>query len=173
VRKQLPFRTLFNLVGPLANPARPEFQLVGVGGDRQAVLIASSLANLQAMRAAVVTGSDGIDEVTLGGATHVRWIEGGRVTEDVWEPEDFGLSRVTASELHVSGPSASADRIRGLLAGEPGPVRNVVLANSAAALRVAGRVETLRAGVDQAAAAIDSGAAQRLLERWRQVSNEK
>ena len=170
VRRQLPFRTLFNLVGPLANPARPEFQLVGVAGDRQAELMAEALARLGTRRAAVVTGGDGLDEVTLDGPTHVRWVESGRVRSEVWHPGDFGLSRVRVRELRVSGPAESADRLRGLLAGEPGPVRAMVLANSAAALLVAGRVATLSEGVAQAARAIDSGAAARRLGRWGQVS---
>ncbi len=124
VRRQLPFRTLFNLVGPLANPARPEYQLVGVAGERQADLIADALARLGTARAAVVTGSDGLDEVTLAGPTRVLWVESGRIAPEVWHPDDFGLPRVTAADLRVSGPAESAALIRAMLAGEPGPVRD-------------------------------------------------
>jgi anthranilate phosphoribosyltransferase len=171
VRRQLPFRTLFNLVGPLANPARPEYQLIGVAGERQADLVAEALLRLGTLRAAVVTGSDGLDEVTLAGPTLVRWVESGRIARTTWEHADFGLPRVPARALRIAGPVESAARIRDLLGGEPGPVRDLVLANSAAALRVAGAVEALPEGVDRAAQAIDSGAAGRLLERWRQLTS--
>ncbi|HWE36156.1 MAG TPA: anthranilate phosphoribosyltransferase [Isosphaeraceae bacterium] len=169
-RKQLPFRTLFNLVGPLANPARPSYQLVGVAGERPAALVAEVLARSQVRRAAVVAGHDGLDEVTLAGPTRVLWVEAGRVEARSWTPADFGLPVVVASMLRVAGPAHSADLIRRLLAAEPGPVRDVVLANAAAALLVAGRVATLSEGVARAAAAIDSGAAGRIMERWRALS---
>lgn len=172
IRRQLPFRTLFNLVGPLANPARPELQLVGVASDRQADLVASALAQLGVRRAAVVTGSDGLDEVTLDGSTWVRWVEDGQITVFLWNPDDFGLPQTSASELRVSGPAESARRIRGLLAGDPGPVRSAVLANSAGALLVAGKVGDLRSGVALAQDAIDSGNAARLLERWGEISRQ-
>ncbi len=171
VRRQLPFRTLFNLVGPLANPARPDFQLVGVAGARPAVLVAEALVRLEVRRAAVVTGGDGLDEVTLDGVTTVHWIESGAVTRQAWSAEDFGLPRVSAAALRVSGPAASAALIRDFLAGRGGPVRHMVLANSAAGLRVAGRVATLAEGVEEAARAVDSGAAALLLERWARLSH--
>jgi anthranilate phosphoribosyltransferase len=167
VRRQLPFRTLFNLVGPLANPARPEYQIVGVSGERQAVLVAETLLRLGTLRAAVVRGADGLDEVTLGGATHVLWVEFGTISSRTWTPEDFGLATVTASELRVTGPSQSAAVIRTVLSGDVGPAGRAVLANAGAALLVVGRVDSLREGVDVAAEAIRSGRASGLLERWR------
>ncbi len=173
VRRQLPFRTLFNLLGPLVNPARPELQLVGVAGERQADLMAGALVRLGARRAAVVTGSDGLDEVTLNGPTRVLWVERGTVTPLAWSPDDFGLPRVPASALRVSGPAESASRLRELLEGRTGPVRDVVLANSAAALLVANRVHTLHEGVERAAEALDSGAAGRLLARWGPLSRSE
>jgi anthranilate phosphoribosyltransferase len=165
VRKQLPFRTLFNLIGPLANPARPEFQLMGVATLAQARLVADALARLGIRRAAVVTGSDGLDEVTLDGLTHVRWVEAGSVTERTWSPADFGLPPVPAAALRVAGPAASAARIRDFLNGQEGAVRAVVLANAAAALEVAG-AGSLSEGVERAACAVDSRAAAGVLERW-------
>ena len=135
VRRQLPFRTIFNLVGPLCNPASPTHQLVGVPGDDQARLMAEVLARSDSIRrAVVVTGGDGLDEVTLDGPTRVRVVEPGTIRELVWSPDDFGLPRVHAKELRISGPEASADRLRRMLAGDPGPVRSIVLANAAAAL---------------------------------------
>lgn len=169
-RKRLPFRTLFNLVGPLANPARPDRQLVGVAGDRAAGLIASALLALGVERATVVTGSDGLDEVTLTGPTHVRSIEGGRILEQTWSPADFGLRPVAVEAIRISGPAEGAQRFRRLVGGEPGPVREVVLANTAAALWTAGRAETLPQGVALAAQAIDSGRAAEQLRRWAELS---
>jgi anthranilate phosphoribosyltransferase len=173
VRRQLPFRTLFNLVGPLANPVRPAYQLVGVAGDRLAMLVAAALARLGVHRAAVVTGGDGLDEVTLDGPTRVRWIESAVVTDQTWSAQDFGLPPMPAlaRSVAVSGPAASAARIRAFLAGEVGPVRSLVLANSAAALLVAGRVARLTEGVETAARSVDSGAAADLLERWARLSH--
>lgn len=170
VRRQLPFRTLFNLVGPLANPARPAFQLVGVPDVRLADLVADAVARLGVTRAAIVTGGDGLDEVSLGGETRVRWVEAGRITTRSWSPHDFGLGPVAPAELRVAGPDASARAIRDLLAGRSGPVRATVLANAAAALLVAGAVPDLRSGVEQAERAVDEGLADDLLRRWVEAS---
>ena len=157
VRRQLPFRTLFNLVGPLANPARPAYQLVGVPDPRLADLVAAALARLGVVRAAVVTGADGLDEVSLGGDTRVRWVEAGKIADRTWTRASFGLGRVDPAELRVAGPAESAAAIRGLLDGRPGPVRATVLANAAASLFVAGTVADLADGVERATRAIDEG----------------
>ena len=170
VRRQLPFRTLFNMIGPLANPARPAYQLIGVPDERQADLMAAAIARLGVVRAAVVTGSDGLDEVSLHGPTRVRWVESGVVTLRVWEPEEFDLAPVRAADLRVSGPAESASRLKGIFAGVKGPDRDTVLANAAAALLVAARVETLGDGVRMAARAIDQRAATSLLDRWGTMS---
>ena len=129
----------------------------------------------------VVTGADGMDEVSLAGPTHV-WVvtraedvDSGivmmEVAEHRWRPADFGLGRVTIDDLRVSGPADSAARIGHLLAGEPGPVRDIVLANAAAALWVVS-LGDLTDCVRRAAEAIDSGGAARLLSRWRELSHE-
>ncbi len=172
IRRQLPFRTLFNMVGPLANPARPAYQLIGVPDERLADLMAAAIARLGVVRAAVVTGADGLDEVSLDGPTRVRWVESGEVTLKVWELGEFGLSRVRADYLRVSGPPESAAKLRELFGGKPGPARDTVLANAAAALLVAGRVGTLGEGVEMASHAIDDGAAASLLDRWSRLSRE-
>ena len=172
VRSQLPFRTLFNLIGPLCNPAGPGYQLIGTPDDARADLLADVLARLGHIhRAAVVAGSDGLDEVTLDGSTSVRVIEAGQVRRESWQPEDFGLERSHAAALRVGGPEESAERIRRIFQGEPGPARESVLANSAAALWVTGRF-SLREAVDRAAVAIDSGAAATLLVRWSVVGSQ-
>lgn len=172
VRKQLPFRTLFNLVGPLVNPARPCYQLIGVPDRGLAEVMAATVAlEPDRRRVVIVTGGpDSLDEVTLAGATRVLWVDQGRVTERTWTPTDFALPERSAGALRISGPEESAERLRAMLRGERGPVRDVVLANSAAGLLVAGDVSDLRSGVDRAAEAIDSGAAARLLDRWVRLS---
>ena len=147
IRKQLPFRTMFNLIGPLANPARPAYQLIGVPSSLLVEKVAGVLARLGVVRAAVVTGSDGLDEVSLGGPTRVAWVEGGEVSDRTWDRVDFGLGPVRPEDLRVSGPAESAARLRSFFAGGAGPDRDTILANASAALLVAGRVETLRDGV--------------------------
>lgn len=166
VRKCLPFRTIFNLIGPLANPARPAYQLIGVPSRELADRIARALLRLGVDRAAVVHGGDGLDEVSIAGPTEAYWIEGDSLRRETWTLDQLGLPASSAELLRVSGPADSARKIREILEGRPGPARDVVLANSAAALRVAGRVESLHEGVERAAAAIDSGAARRKLEDW-------
>ena len=138
---------MFNLVGPLCNPACPAYQLVGTPDEARADLMAAVLARMaHVRRAAVVTGSDGLDEVTLDGLTRVRVVESGAIRLETWQPEDFGLSRQASADSASDGPEDSAERIRRTLAGEPGPVRDYVLANTAAALWVVERC-SLREGV--------------------------
>jgi anthranilate phosphoribosyltransferase len=172
VRRQLPFRTLFNLVGPLCNPACPAYQLVGTPDAAQADLLATVLARLEHVRrAAVVSGAAGLDEVTRDGPTRVCVVEADKVRLETWHPDDFGLKACHAAELRVHGPEDSAERIRRTFDGEPGSVRDYVLANSAAALWVTGQ-SSWRVGVSRAAMAIDSGAAARLLAQWSAVSRQ-
>lgn len=167
IRKQLPFRTIFNLVGPLCNPALPSYQLIGVPNESHLDTIAGAVARLGTVdRAAVVWGTDGVDEVSLAAPTHVRKIEHGVIRSETWTPEDFGLERVAGEDLVVADPAASARMIRAILAGEPIPARRVVIANCAAALWIAGAANSLQDGVAKAVEAIDSGAAKQLLERW-------
>ena len=173
VRRQLPFRTMFNLVGPLCNPAGPAYQIVGTPDEAQADLLAAVLARLEHVRrAAVVSGADGLDEVTLDGPTRVRVVESGGVRLETWHPEDFGLKSCHASGLRVTGPEDSADRIRRTFAGEPGPkVAITCWPTAPAALWVAERC-CLPEGVTRAAMAIDSGAATELLAKWSSASSE-
>ena len=166
VRSQLPFRTIFNLVGPLCNPASPAFQLVGVPDAAQADRMAEVLARTQSIRRAIVVrGSDGLDEVTLAGETHVLVVEQGRITKRTWTPGDFGLPSTSTEGLRVEGPDESAAMLQETFAGRPGPVREYLLANSAAALWTVHELP-LREAVGRAADALDSGRAARLLARW-------
>jgi anthranilate phosphoribosyltransferase len=170
VRRQLPFRTIFNLAGPLCNPSRPSHQLVGVPNDNQAELVAQVLSRQEhILRAVVVTGCDGLDEVTLDGPTHVWTVEGRTVRREVWLPEHFGLNLQGTAMLKVRDPLDSADKLTRAFNGEKGPVRDFILANSAAALWVARQIP-LHEGTAVAASAIDSGAVAGLLERWRQLA---
>jgi anthranilate phosphoribosyltransferase len=170
IRRQLPFRTLFNLVGPLANPARPSYQLIGAAGERAADLVAHSLLALGVERAAVVAGDGGLDEVTLSGPTSVRWIEHKRLNRLTWVSDDFELPAHSVDDLKVSGPRESADRLIALVDGRLGPDRDIVLANAASALLVRGAVDSLLEGVTLAASALDRGAARDLVDRWRSIS---
>ena len=167
LRRQLPFRTLFNLVGPLCNPASPAYQLVGVPDEPETDTCMAEVLSRQPhlRRAVVVTGSDGLDEVTLDGPTSIWIVEPGRIERSSWLPKDFGLSRQDTAALKVRDPTESAERLSRAFAGEPGPVRDYLLANSAAALWTTRRF-SVREGVALAARAIESGAAARLVTRW-------
>jgi anthranilate phosphoribosyltransferase len=165
VRKRLGTPTIFNILGPLVNPASAPFQLLGVGRAELQPLLAEALLRLGAGRVLVVHGSDGLDEVTLGGRTDVIEAGGGRLREFSWTPADFGLDRADLETLQVSGPAESAEVIRGILAGRRGPPRDIVVANAAAALWTVGRFASLSECAREAAEAIDNGAARDLLAR--------
>lgn len=175
VRKVLPFRTIFNLIGPLANPADPDAQLVGVPDAQRALSLGKVLRSRSALRPSfrgfVVEGAGGLDEISLSGTNRVQRVHRASPNLLSWEPTDFGLPPVPNSALAVTGPRDSADKIRAMLAGERGAVRDVVLANAAAALKLVEKVENLLEGVARAAEAIDRGDAARLLERWATLSH--
>lgn len=165
VRRQLPHPTIFNLLGPLANPAGAGYQLIGVGRPELRPLLAEAVALLGTRRTLVVHGAEGLDEVSLSGPTWVSEVAAeGRVREYCWTPTDFGLPVVPREHIQAAGPEESAQVIRQVLAGQQGGPRDVVLANAAAALWCAGAAATVAEGVQQAAQAIDSGKAQTLLE---------
>jgi len=165
VRRQLAVPTVFNILGPLANPAGATYQLIGVGRAALRPLLAEALAMLGADRAAVVHGQDGMDEVSLSGPTDVTLVADGQLTELSWTPEQFGLPHGRREDLVVEGPEQSAATILAILKGQRGPARDIVVANAAAALWTVGRVASLPAGVNAAAEAIDSGSAALLLQR--------
>ena len=170
VRRELGFRTVFNLLGPLTNPAGAESQLLGTGQPDTARMLAEALAELGCRRAIVVAGDRGLDEVCLWGPTRAFLVENGAVAEETWQPEQFGLPACSPDDLRVDGPEASARVIQGVLAGSAGPALDIVLANSAAALRAAGAVDSLDEGVSQAREAVTSGQAARLLETLREIT---
>jgi anthranilate phosphoribosyltransferase len=163
VRKKLGVPTIFNLLGPLSNPAAAPYQVVGVGRGEMRRPIAAALSALGTRSAIVVHGDDGLDEVTLAGPTHVSQATPDGVRDFAWTPADFGLSPAPLDEMLVEGPEESAALIRRVVAGEKGAPRDIVVANSAAALWVAGRAKTTQEAAALAVAAIDSGAASQLL----------
>jgi anthranilate phosphoribosyltransferase len=164
IREELGFRTIFNILGPLSNPAGAKRQLLGVFDSRWVEPLARVLGALGATRAWVVHG-DGLDEVTTTGVTQVaEWREGAVRLFNI-TPEAVGLPRAALADLRGGSPSHNAAALTTLLAGGRGAYRDVVLLNAAAAFLVAERVETLREGVERAALAIDSGAALNALEK--------
>jgi anthranilate phosphoribosyltransferase len=166
VRRDLGLRTVFNLLGPLTNPAGARCQLVGVFDPDRVETLALVLRELGSERAMVVHG-DGLDEITLHAPTRVAELENGQVRTYTLAPEDAGLSRARLKDLAGGDVRENVAIARRVLEGERGPRRDVVLLNAAAALRVAGRSDDLREGAALAARAIDSGEAARLLERLR------
>jgi len=169
IRAELGFRTIFNLLGPLTNPAGAQRQVVGVYSERWVERLADALAALGSERAWVVHGS-GLDELTTTGETSVAEVRDGQVRLFTITPEAVGLKRAALADLIGGAPAENAQALRRLFAGETGPYRDIVLLNAAAAFLVADKVETLREGVDLAAAVIDDGRAQGALDKLVEVA---
>jgi anthranilate phosphoribosyltransferase len=167
LRRRLGVRTVFNLVGPLANPASAPYQLLGVGKPDLLDPLAGAVAHLGTRQAVLVCSYDGLDEVSLAAPTMVRIVRGDEYETREWSPEEFGLEPVSVRSIRAAGPAESAAIIRGILNGEDGPARRIVLANAAAAFWAAEAVKTLREGVDRANAALTSGHARAVLEQLR------
>ena len=170
-RVELGTRTIFNLLGPLANPASVTRQLTGVFSPEWVVPVAATLGKLGSERAWVVHGHSGLDELSTTGPTMVAEWNGGELREFEVVPEDIGVRRVTLEDLRGGDPAYNAAAIRGMLAGDEGPLRDVVLLTVAAALVVAEKAADLREGAARAAAAIDGGSAKDVLERLVIESN--
>jgi anthranilate phosphoribosyltransferase len=170
-RVELGTRTVFNILGPLTNPAFVKRQLVGTFARQWVEPMARTLGNLGSERAWVVHGSDGLDELTLTGPSYVAELKDGAVNTFEVAPEDAGLKRAAAEDLKGADGPANAIRIRALLTGERGPLRDIVLYNAAAALMVAGRAAHLKQGVALAAESIDKGRAAAAMEKLIAISN--
>ena len=169
-RREIGIRTIFNLLGPLTNPAGAGHQLIGVFAQRWVTPLAEALGRLGSRHALVVHGADGLDELSLSGPSHVaEWTEGQVKTYTI-EPAEFGLSACRLSELQVNSAQESADLIRHVFAGQPGPARDIVCLNAGAALYVGDLVSSVGQGVARAQAAIDSGAAARTLDAYIALS---
>jgi len=170
-RVELGTRTIFNLLGPLANPAGAKRQLVGVFAERWLEPMAEVLGRLGAERAWVVHGSDGLDEITTTGPTSVAEWNKGAVRRFTVTPEEVGLARAKPADLKGGDAAHNAAALRRVLEGEPGPYRDIVILNAAAALVVAGKAEDLKHGVTRAIPAIDSGKARGVLDRLVVITN--
>lgn len=171
VRVELGTRTIFNLLGPLSNPAGASRQLLGVFDGKWVVPMAEVLRNLGSTRVWVVHGEDGLDEITTTTATRVAELRDGKVREFTVTPEDAGLKRAAPEDLKGGDPAHNAAALRDLLDGKTGAYRDIVLLNAAAALVVADKAADLRAGVAMAAEALDFGAAKATLAKLVTLSN--
>ncbi|HEX5262185.1 MAG TPA: anthranilate phosphoribosyltransferase, partial [Phenylobacterium sp.] len=169
IRAELGFRTIFNLLGPLTNPAGAKRQVVGVFAERWVARLAEALGELGAERAWVVHGA-GLDEMTTTGETSVAEMRDGQVRLFAITPEAVGLPRAGLADLTGGTPKENADALRRLLEGETGPYRDIVMLNAAAAFLVGEKVETLRDGVELAGAVIDDGRAQVALDKLAALS---
>jgi anthranilate phosphoribosyltransferase len=171
IRKKLGFRTIFNLLGPLTNPAGADYQLVGASRIATAEKLANALALFGVKRAVVVCGNDELDEVSLWGTTTAFVVEAGDVRRTTWDANDL-TSRGTVSpeDLRVSSPAESADRVRAILAGEASSGTDIVVANAAAALFAACKTPTITEGLEVARHALSSGAAEQTLTRLAELS---
>ena len=164
-RKALGVRTIFNFLGPLTNPAGADRQLLGVADRHYQETIAEALVGLGSVRALVVAAEDGLDELSLASRTRVIEVADGGTTEWFVEPGQFGLAPADLDAVAGGTPAQNATAVRGVLSGDPGPKRDLVLLNAAAAIYVGGLAADLEEGVDRAAVAVDSGAAAKILDR--------
>jgi anthranilate phosphoribosyltransferase len=171
VRRDLRVPTVFNFLGPLTNPARPAAQAVGCSDARMLPLMAEVLAR-RGTRATLFRGEDGLDELTTTCPSTVYEVRDGDVRELRLDPAELGLPRADVTDLRGGDAATSAGIVRGILAGERGPKRDVAVLNAGAALEVAGSVGSLADGISLAADTIDSGAAAALLDRWVAVTRE-
>ncbi len=170
-RQQLSFPTIFNLLGPLCNPARAPYQLLGAGRGETRELLAAALARLGTKKSAVVHGRDGIGEVTLGDVTDVSLVEGHCIESLTWQPEQFLVERSDWRVLQVASPQQSAELIRQVLANCSGPHREIVVANSAAALWLVGLVPDFQTGSQLARQSLADGKAADVLAQLAHLSN--
>jgi len=170
-RRDIGIRTIFNILGPLTNPAMATRQLIGIYSGDLVAVIAHVLKNLGSARALIVHGLEGLDEISLCGPTKVAELRDGAVKEYTVEPEQFHFKRCRLEELHGGNAEQSALIVRGVLDGKEGPARDVVLLNSGAAVYVSGRAGTIQDGIRLAAESIDSGKARQKLAELVEMTN--
>lgn len=172
IRQELGLRTIFNILGPLVNPASPDFQLLGVYSKAMLEPMAHVLQALGTKAAWVVHGHDGMDELTLTGITHVCELKNGQFRNFEISPEDAGLPFAMLEDLKGGDASANADALKVALSGIENPYRNAIVYNAAAGLMIAGKAADMKQGATIAAEAIDSGKAFALLQKWGITSHE-
>jgi len=166
VRRTLGMRTIFNILGPLANPANATYQLVGVFDESLLEVFARVLKELGVKRAMIVHGTDGLDEITISGETKVCELNDGEITFKTIKPEDFGLESAPLEAIKGGERVLNAQILRELLEGRQGPMRDVLLLNAGAAFYTCGKSDSIEAGIKDAASVIDSGAGKRKLEEF-------
>jgi anthranilate phosphoribosyltransferase len=171
VRRELGVRTIFNFLGPLTNPAGARHQVIGVSDPGKVETMAAALGELGAERALVVSSADGLDEFSVSGATRVVELRHGELSTYDVTPEQVGLERATDGAVGAGTPEQNALVLREVLAGNPGTERSLAVLNAGAAVYVTGAADTLEQGVRSAEQAVDSGAAQRVLERWVEATS--
>ena len=171
IRRELGFRTVFNILGPLTNPGSPAMQLLGVYDEYLVEPLAQVLISLGVKRGMVVYGKDKLDEISLSAPTKVCEIKDGWYKCYTIEPEQFGLARCTKADLVGGAPAENAAITRAILAGEKGPKRDAVLLNAGASLYIGGKADPMADGIQLAARLIDSGKAAAVLEKFIEVSN--
>jgi anthranilate phosphoribosyltransferase len=172
VRKEMGVRTLFNLLGPLSNPASAPNQLIGVFSQAWVEPLAQVLNKLGSQHVLVVSAEDGLDEISIASATHVAELKEGRVSTYTVTPEQFGLQRASLTELAVTNAATSLDMIKSSLGNQPGAARDIVLLNAGAAIYAANITDSFSGGVNKAREVIASGAARAKLDDLIQYSSE-
>ena len=172
IRKELGFRTVFNILGPLTNPSAPSLQLLGVYDEYLVEPLAQVLINLGVKRGMVVYGQDKLDEISLSAPTTVCEFQDGWYKKYTITPEQFGFARCEKSDLQGGTPEENAAIVHAILNGEPGHKRNAVLMNAGAALYIGGKAETMKDGIALAAELIDSGKAAQTLDKLIRLSNQ-
>ena len=171
-RREMGVRTVFNMLGPLTNPAGANAQVIGVYSPALTEPLARVLAELGTHRAFVVHGADGLDEISNTGESRIAEVREGLVRTVTVRPEDFGVTRASIGDLRGGDREQNAEIIRAILAGEPGPKRDIVLMNASAALVAGGRARDFKEGVELAARSVDAGAARQKLERLVALSRD-
>ena len=172
IRKELGFRTVFNILGPLTNPASPTMQILGVYDDYLVEPLAQVLVSLGVKRGMVVFGEDKLDEISMSAPTRICEIRDGWYKTYVITPEDFGFARCSKEDLKGGSPAENAEITRGILKGDKGPRREAVLMNAGAALYIGGKAGSMKEGIGLAAQLIDSGKALETLEKFVEISNQ-
>jgi len=169
-RAQLGMRTVFNVIGPLSNPALPRFQVVGVASMMMIDLVAHALQELGTEHSFVICGKDGVDEISISAPTAIRELKAGEITSYTISPEDFGIFSVSSAKIQGGDAATNAAILESIFRGERGPKRDVVVLNAAAGIVAGGAAETMQDGIRTAEHSIDSGTAMKKLDNLRELS---
>jgi len=171
VRKALAVRTIFNLLGPMTNPAGVKRQIIGVAREELVEKLARALKMLDTQHAMIIHGMEGLCDISIGGPTKICELVNGELKTSIVQPQDFGLTPTSLERIMVQSPAESAQIIKGVLNGEKGPARDIAAINAAAALVVADMARDLKQGLQMAYTSIDSGSAQKGLEKMIAITN--